>query len=234
MVPAVLAGGTRVEVVNRGPSPLASLCTSITPCPPHTCGPRDTAGCSRLRRFASVQTPASRNSRKGIGPGGSGIGTGRASHVLRTLHIFLTMGPTATVPTQNRGLALANVPARSAVRSIAPLTAALPTPARGFSAGAPARDELERSEAVTSELQYVTRGAVSYTAIRVGAISLIDGCSACLQALRPVACGHFAVDDRCSRSRQGRAVHCRDTASDHARHDLSARPQQLSGTFVRL
>jgi len=56
--------------------------------------------------------------------------------------------------TANRGLALANVPARSAVRSIAPLTAALPTPARGFSAGAPARDELERSEAVTSELQH--------------------------------------------------------------------------------
>lgn len=55
---------------------------------------------------------------------------------------------------QNRGLALANVPARSAVRSLAPLAAALPTTARAFSAGAPARDELERIETTTSELQH--------------------------------------------------------------------------------
>ena len=77
------------------------------------------------------------------------------------------------VHTQNRGLALANLPARAAVRSIAPLTAALPTPARGFSVGAPARDELERTEAVTSELQYVTHKflsparAISLTALLV-------------------------------------------------------------------
>ena len=149
-------------------------------------------------RFAPVQTPA--------WPGGRGS-VGRASHALLNLHILLTMEATAAVLMQNRGLALANVPARSAVRSIAPLTAALPTPARGFSsAGAPARDELERTEAVTSELQYVTRSAAVCRHSSRGDQSYIDRRSGCLQALWPVARRHFAVDDRCCRSRESCAL----------------------------
>lgn len=99
------------------------------------------------------------------GKGWSGAGSIRC--ILLTLRVDCHR-----VQTQNRGLALANLPARVALRSIAPLTTALPTPARGFSVGAPARDELERTEAVTSELQYVAHTRV-YADLRGRSSSLL-------------------------------------------------------------
>ena len=83
------------------------------------------------------------------------------------------------VPAQSRPALASGLPARAvAARALAPpppLAAACSAPARGLASGAPARDELERSEAVTSELQHYGQWLADTLPTMIDSVSVAKG-----------------------------------------------------------